>query len=346
MRMSPRLALLLALVLAVVAAVAPATGTRGQAAPAGPVAAARSPGAVDAVTLAAAMRAGGCTAAAPARSPAAVAVQPKQEPCLHCHISGEAKAPTTPPLRWALFGLAGLFFALGMVRSASVWQTRSPWKPLWQRAVGWVDDRYEVVAPLKEAVTKPVPRFARQWMYCLGGMTAFVFAVQCVTGIMLAFYYQPTAAAAYASIEYIEKSVRFGAQVRTIHAWSANAMIVLCVAHMLRTFIVGAYKKPRELNWVSGVVLLAVTMVFGFTGYLLPWDQRAFWATTVGSDIAGGVPAIGNFALVMMRVGWNVTEATLGRFYALHVIVVPIATIGAMLAHFYMVRRLGIYRPL
>jgi quinol-cytochrome oxidoreductase complex cytochrome b subunit len=108
----------------------------------------------------------------------------------------------------------------------------------------------------------------------------------------------------------------------------------------------GAYKAPRELNWVSGVILLVVTLAFGFTGYLLPWDQRAFWATTVGSEIAGAIPVIGNLALVFLRVGWEVSGETLSRFYALHVIVLPVFTIGLMALHFMMVRKLGIAKPL
>jgi quinol-cytochrome oxidoreductase complex cytochrome b subunit len=115
---------------------------------------------------------------------------------------------------------------------------------------------------------------------------------------------------------------------------------------MLRVFIMGAYKPPRELNWVSGTLLLILTVAFGFTGYLLPWDQRAFWATTVGSEIAGGIPVIGDLALVFLRVGWNVTAQTLSRFYAMHVLALPIFTLVFMGAHFLMVRRQGVARPL
>ncbi len=108
----------------------------------------------------------------------------------------------------------------------------------------------------------------------------------------------------------------------------------------------GAYKKPRELNWISGVVLLITTLAFGFTGYLLPWDQRAYWATTVGSAIAGGIPVIGNLSLVLLRAGWNVTALTLTRFYSLHVLVIPLITVGAMLMHFIMIRKQGVMKPL
>jgi cytochrome b len=271
---------------------------------------------------------------------------PAQDSCLSCHIMGQNKGIWTPLARWLLFGGMGLVFAFGVYRSANTWVTRTPWKPLTNRAAGWVDDRYQVSEPLTKVLKKPVPKYALRWFYCLGGITAFLFVVQGITGILLAFYYKPTADAAYASIQYIETQVYFGSAIRAIHHWCANGMIVICIAHMARVFIMGAYKRPRELNWVSGVLLLVLTLVFGFTGYLLPWDQRAFWATTVGSEIAGAIPAIGNLALVLLRVGWNVTGETLSRFYGLHVIVVPLATVTFMFAHFLMIRRQGIAKPL
>jgi quinol-cytochrome oxidoreductase complex cytochrome b subunit len=227
-----------------------------------------------------------------------------------------------------------------------VYVSRTPWKPLTIRATEWVDERYNVSEPLKKVLSKPVPTYAMRWWYCLGGITAFLFAVQATTGIMLAFYYKPTPETAYASIQFIENEVRFGAAIRAIHSWAANGMIVACIAHMLRVFIMGAFKAPRELNWVSGVFLFIMTLAFGFTGYLLPWDQRAFWATTVGTEIAAAIPVIGDLALVFLRVGWDVSAETLSRFYGLHVIVLPITVLASMGAHFLMVRRLGIAKPL
>jgi len=271
---------------------------------------------------------------------------PNQDTCLSCHIAGENKNLWAPLGRWSVVGVLGLVFAFGMYRSASVWTGRKAWKPFWARTVEWVDERYELSPVLSKLAAKPVPRFAMKWWYCLGGITAFLFVVQGITGIMLAFYYKPTAAEAYNSILYIENEVRFGAAIRMIHHWAANGMIVMCIAHMLRVFIMGAYKKPRELNWISGVLLLFLTLLFGFTGYLLPWDQRAYWATTVGTDIGGALPAIGNLILVFLRVGWDVSEATLGRFYGLHIIVTPLLTVGFMVAHFMMIRKLGVQRPL
>lgn len=279
-------------------------------------------------------------------APVAGLPPPQQDPCLHCHINGENTNLWTPLARWSLFGFAGLIFGLGFYRTTSAWVTRKPWVSLSQRGIEWLDERYQIKSPLSQVLNKPVPRFALRWWYCLGGITAFLFVVQALTGIMLAFYYKPTPQEAFASIQFIEAEVRFGASIRAIHHWAANAMIVMCIAHMLRVFVLGAYKPPRELNWVNGVLLLVLTLGFGFTGYLLPWDQRAFWATTVGTEIAGSIPVIGELALVFLRVGWTVSDLTLNRFYAMHIILLPILTIALMGLHFLMVRRQGIARPL
>lgn len=271
---------------------------------------------------------------------------PKEDLCLQCHVTGDDKGLWTPLARWVLFGTMGVIFAFGVYRSASVWKNRSPWKPVPKKIGAWVEERYQVSEPLAKFLGKPVPRYALHWWYCLGGITALLFVIQAITGILLAFYYKPTPEEAYASIQYIETQVYFGAAIRAIHHWAANGMIVMCIAHMLRVFIMGAYKRPRELNWVSGVLLLVLTLGFGLTGYLLPWDQRAFWATTVASEIAGSIPSIGELVLVFLRVGWEVTSLTLSRFYALHIMVMPIFTLAFMGVHFVMVRRQGIAKPL
>ena len=270
----------------------------------------------------------------------------ERDTCLHCHLAGEDTGIWTPVSRWSIFGLAGLALAFGMYRSASTWVSRRPWRSLIARTGDWIDERYEVKAPLEKALSKPVPTHALKWFYCLGGITALLFVVQAVTGILLAIYYKPTPDAAYASIQYIENEVRFGAAIRAVHHWAANGMIVMCVAHMLRVFITGAYKAPRELNWVGGMLLLIITLAFGFTGYLLPWDQRAYWATTVGTEIAGGIPDAGPLALVMLRAGWTVTAQTLSRFFAAHVLILPVMIVALMGLHFLMVRRQGIAEPL
>jgi len=266
--------------------------------------------------------------------------------CLHCHVSGTEHQPGAPLARWSVFGMAGLFFVFGFVRTATLWRTRRPWTPLWVRAVAWADERLQIKAPLEKMLAKPVPRHATHWMYCLGGITFFLFVVQCVTGVLLAFYYKPTPEDAYASIQTIMHDVPFGAVIRGIHSWASQGMILMCVLHMLRVFITGAYKPPRELNWIAGMLLLFITVFFGFTGYLLLWDQRAYWATTVGTDMANYVPIVGEPIMLFLRAGWEVSGATLARFYALHVFVLPAATIFLLLAHFAMVRRQGISGPL
>lgn len=282
----------------------------------------------------------------PSKLTAASLPPPEKDPCLHCHITGEDKGLWTPLVRWIFFGGAGLLFAFGIYRSSSVWINRSPWVPITSRAADWIDSRYEVSEPLSKFLSKPVPKFAQRWWYCLGGITAFLFVVQGITGIMLAFYYKPTPEAAFASIQFIETQVNFGSAVRMVHHWSANGMILMSTAHMIRVFIMGAYKKPREFNWVSGVLLLLLTLGFGLTGYLLPWDQRAYWATTVATEIGAAIPVIGDLVLVFARVGWDVAAETLTRFYALHILILPLVTIASMGAHFLMVRRQGIAEPL
>ncbi|MGB2963432.1 MAG: cytochrome b N-terminal domain-containing protein [Anaerolineales bacterium] len=272
--------------------------------------------------------------------------KPEDDTCIQCHVDEYFTNIWTPFARWILFGAAGVALLFGIVRSISVWKTREAWVPIPQRITKWLDDRFQLTDFLKPILSKPVPEWQRRWWYCLGGLTFFLFCVQGLTGIMLAFYYKPTPAEAYLSIQFIENEVLLGSAVRMVHHWSANGMIVLACAHMLRVFIMGAYKPPRELNWVSGVVLLLMTLAFGFTGYLLPWDQRAYWATTVGTEIAGSIPVIGKLALVFLRAGWNITSLTLSRFFALHILILPLVTVTSMGLHFLMVRKQGLMKPL
>lgn len=177
-------------------------------------------------------------------------------------------------------------------------------------------------------------------------MTFFLFLIQAATGILLTLYYRPTPEGAYESVRHITNHVHYGWLIRGIHHWAANVMILMVILHMLRVYFYAAYKSPRELNWLVGVGLLGITLAFGFTGYLLPWDQLAFWATTVGSQIAGAVPIVGAPLLVMMRGGETVTGETLTRFFAAHVIILPVATIVLLGLHFLMIRRQGISGPL
>lgn len=211
------------------------------------------------------------------------------------------------------------------------------------RTWDWLDGRYELTTLMNAMLHVEIPRSVRT--YYLGGITLFFFIVQVITGILLVIYYQPTPASAYNSILYIMNGVNFGWLIRSVHAWSANLMVIFCVLHLLRVFFQGAYKAPRELTWIMGILLLAVTLGFGFTGYLLPWDQRAFWATTVGTEIAGAIPVIGEYALNFLRGGAQITAHTLSRFFGVHVLVLP-ATLAVMLIiHLTLVHQQGIADP-
>jgi len=217
----------------------------------------------------------------------------------------------------------------------------------WRTRVGdWFDERFDVRIPLEAFLKKPVPKHAIRWYFCLGGITFALFAIQGITGILLSLYYRPTPEQAYESILFIMNNVRFGWLIRSIHSWSASLMIAFCVAHMLRVFITGAYKRPRELNWVAGVMLLLLTLAFGFTGYLLPWDQKALWGSTVGSEILGVVPLIGDALLGLLRGGPDITGLTLTRFYGIHMLVLPALIFLFLGFHFVIIRRQGISGPL
>jgi quinol-cytochrome oxidoreductase complex cytochrome b subunit len=192
-------------------------------------------------------------------------------------------------------------------------------------------------------------------MYCLGGITLLCFVILGVTGYILALYYHPSTeivdevsqkSLAYASVEYIKNEVYWGEFIRSLHRWTASAMIVSVVLHMMRVYFTGSYKPPREFNWIVGVLLLTLTLAFGFTGYLLPWDNDAIQATSIGTGLMGGVPILGPFIKEFIRGGPGVGSETLMRFYVLHIAILPIAATVLMFYHFYLVKRHGIADPL
>lgn len=211
------------------------------------------------------------------------------------------------------------------------------------RAWDWLDDRYKLAELLDAMLHVAIPRSART--YYLGGITLFFFMVQVITGILLTLYYQPTPDTAYNSILFIMNEVNFGWLIRSVHAWGANLMILFCVLHLVRIFFQGVYKAPREITWGVGFILLVITLGFGFTGYLLPWDQRAFWATVVGSEIAGAVPLIGEYALTFLRGGSEITARTLSRFYGMHVLVLPVSLFALLAIHLTFVHQQGLADP-
>lgn len=209
----------------------------------------------------------------------------------------------------------------------------------------WLDERFgwaELVAPLKK---KTVPHHRLSHWYFLGGMTLFLFLVQVTTGILLLLYYRPSASEAFESVKYISTEVRFGWLVRSIHSWSANLMIFTAFAHMFSVLFLRAYRRPRELTWVTGAALLLLALGFGFSGYLLPWNTLAFFATKVGTEVAGQVPLVGPWIMTFLRGGSDVTAATLTRFFGFHVAVLPGITTVLLSLHILLVQRFGISLP-
>jgi cytochrome b6 len=209
----------------------------------------------------------------------------------------------------------------------------------------WFDQRLpvrEIEAAIRH---KTVPLHRYSLWYYLGGMTLFFFVVQVVTGILLLLYYRPSAAEAYDSVQFIMTRVPFGWLVRSIHSWSANLMVGAAFVHLFSVLFLKAYRKPREVTWISGVLLLFLTMGFGFTGYLLPWNELAFFATRVGTDIAGAVPVIGEGIVRFLRGGPDVTGATLTRFYGVHVAVLPALATALVGLHLVLVQYHGMSVP-
>lgn len=204
----------------------------------------------------------------------------------------------------------------------------------------WLDERLGLGTIYTTVLERKVPKV--NWFYTLGSATLFLFTMQAVTGVFLTVYYVPSPDHAYDSIQYIMNGVAFGWLIRGIHHWGATLMVITVFLHMLRTFYFGAYKFPRELTWLTGVILLLSTLGMGFTGYLLPWNQKAYWATTVGTEIAGTVPFIGTFIESVLRGGTDLSAVTLARFFAVHIWFLPAVIIGLIGVHLYMVIRIGI----
>ena len=208
------------------------------------------------------------------------------------------------------------------------------------RLGSWLDERLGWRRVWEAIFLRKVPKV--NWLYTLGSATLFVAVNQIVTGILLTIYYVPTPDQAYETVRYISTQVPAGWLIRGLHHWGASAMVVLAALHMLRVILHGAYKYPREITWLTGVGLLLIVLGFGFTGYLLPWDQKAFWATTVGTRIAEVTPLVGRWILLLMRGGQELTGVTLARFYGVHVWALPAGLMLLLLAHIYLVVRIGI----
>jgi quinol-cytochrome oxidoreductase complex cytochrome b subunit len=204
----------------------------------------------------------------------------------------------------------------------------------------WLDERLGWRKVWDTVFLRKIPKV--NWLYTLGSATLFVAAIQGATGILLTIYYVPSPDHAYDSILYITNEVTGGWLIRGLHHYASSALVILCVLHMLRIIIHGAYKYPRELTWITGVFLLLIMIGFGFTGYLLPWDQKAYWATAVGTQMAGTPPFVGDFLLNVIRGGKEITEITLARFFGVHIWVLPTFLITFIGVHIYLVIRNGI----
>ena len=214
--------------------------------------------------------------------------------------------------------------------------------PLWR----WLDQRVGLADLEKLAKKKEVPVHRHTVWYYFGGMTLFLFGIQVATGILLLLYYRPSAEEAYESVQFLMTEVQFGWLIRSIHAWAANLMIFTLFVHLFSVLLLRVYRSPREITWFSGIALMGLTMGFGFTGYLLPWNELAFFATKVGTEITGTVPVAGAFLRRLLRGGNEVTGATLTRFYGIHVAILPALTAMLMGLHLFLVQKHGMSVPM
>ncbi|MGH2838688.1 MAG: cytochrome b [Thermoleophilaceae bacterium] len=210
--------------------------------------------------------------------------------------------------------------------------------------VGWLDERTGASPFLRGFLYRKVPK-GTNWFYTLGSATMFAFLSQAVTGVFLAMYYEPDPARAYESAARITNELFLGELVRGMHRWGSTVMLLLIFLHMGRTFFFGAYKYPRELNWIIGVILLVLTLLMGFTGYLLPFDQRSFWATVVGVNLNSSGPIVGPYLADFLRGGPEFGADTLSRFYAMHMLLIPGLIAALIGAHLYLVAKLGTTAP-
>ena len=210
--------------------------------------------------------------------------------------------------------------------------------------IDWLEERSGLIGGLRYFLFRKVPGDTN-WMQTLGSASLTAFLVQAITGVILAMYYRPTPGEAYSSIQNITDTVTLGWLVRGMHKWGASVFIILMFLHMGRVFLFGAYKYPRELNWIIGVLLLLMGMMEGFTGYLLPWDQTAYWATVVGININGTAPFLGPFLAQFLRGGAEIGPDTIARFYSIHMLLIPGAIAGLIGLHLYLVIRLGVTSP-
>ncbi len=207
----------------------------------------------------------------------------------------------------------------------------------------WVTERLPISGDqLRELTNEPVPYHLKRWWFALGGTPAYLFVVQIITGILLAFYYEAASTSAYESVRFITEEAAFGWFIRSVHKWAATLMIAAVVLHQMRVYFTGAYRKPRELNWMVGMFLLICTLMTGFTGYSLVYEQLSYWGATVGANIADTVPVVGGLIKNMMLAGETYNERTLSRFFILHAAVLPVMMVMLIAIHIMIIRLQGI----
>ena len=207
----------------------------------------------------------------------------------------------------------------------------------------WFTERIPLSSDdFRELTNEPVPNHMKRWWFALGGTPAYLFVVQIITGILLAFYYSAAPETAYESVRYITEEAAFGWYIRGVHKWGATLMIAAVIMHQMRVFFTGAYRKPREINWVIGMCLLLTTLGIGFTGYSLVFEQLSFWGATVGANIADTVPLVGGLIKNMMLAGETYNQRTLARFYILHAAVLPVTLILMLIVHIMIIRMQGV----
>jgi len=219
-------------------------------------------------------------------------------------------------------------------------------KKIGQNLFTYVDERFKLQGLFDFAEHKKVPEHEYSFWYYFGGIALFLSGIQVATGIMLLLYYTPSIDAAHESVQFIMSQVKFGWLIRSVHSWTANILIGILFVHMFSTFFLKAYRKPRELTWITGFFLLILFMAFGFSGYLLPWNELSYFATRVGTDIAGSLPLIGKWLKVVILGGTSVSQATLSRFFWFHVALLPLAAFTVIVIHVLLVQILGMSVPL
>jgi cytochrome b6 len=214
-----------------------------------------------------------------------------------------------------------------------------------RKLYSWLQERLEIQLIAEDVTSKYVPPHVNIF-YCIGGITFSCFLIQVATGFAITFYYRPSVVDAFSSVQYIITEVNFGWVIRSVHRWSASIIVLIIILHVIRVYLTGGFKEPRELTWVTGVVMAVCVVSFGVTGYSLPWDQVGYWAVKIVTGVPDAIPVVGQTLVELLRGGSSVGQATLTRFYSLHTFVLPLLTSVFILAHFLIIRKQGISGPL